>query len=330
MEECIEFEKALYGDDPVFLRMDIANYDFWVDRLVNLPFFRPFLLESTANLCKEYCQDPIFRGKILKQSIIKSPVLIYRLFKLNIFRYEEIECCFDGNENYMVYYYFYNMINDFKGFIKQKESPYDVDFSFLDDLSCFPFLIEYGYCPTSIEYVLKYDDIDHLKDYISDIGSFAENEAKWSPFEWSMKPKHRGYLSFSGHFGSVKCFKQLIMCGFLIDDGVIENVIYGGSNDLIHLCIAESNNLYCLAKCASAYCRMSFLSYLINNKIDMEIAINDYYFGQSLHVAIFQGHFSIIEFLLMKGANILALDGYLIIVFFRKLLCILHVKLEIY
>ena len=62
-------------------------------------------------------------------------------------------------------------------------------------------MIEYGFVPSSIEYCLKYDAIDEFTDF-----NITNQEAKWNK-----KPKYLDLLSFSGYFGSIKCFKHIIM-----------------------------------------------------------------------------------------------------------------------
>ena len=83
--------------------------------------------------------------------------------------------------------------------------------------------------PSSIECILKYDVIDDLVGF-----NISKGEAKWSLFEWSMKPQHLDLLSFSVFFGSIKCFKHLLMNGFEINDKVISMVVRGGCLDIFH------------------------------------------------------------------------------------------------
>lgn len=59
-----------------------------------------------------------------------------------------------------------------------------------------------------IEYCLKNDVINEYTYF-----NITNQEAKWSK-----KPKYFDLLSFSGYFGSIKCFKHLIMKCFEIND----------------------------------------------------------------------------------------------------------------
>ena len=91
-------------------------------------------------------------------------------------------------------------------------------------------MIEYGYPQSSIEYCLKYDVIDDISVFDN-----LYQEARWSPFEWSYKPEYLDLLSFEGFFGSIRCFKHLLMKGFEINDNILSMVICGGCFDLFHL-----------------------------------------------------------------------------------------------
>jgi len=42
MKQFLSFEESLYGDDVCFNPVDIENVDFWVEKIVKLPIFRPF------------------------------------------------------------------------------------------------------------------------------------------------------------------------------------------------------------------------------------------------------------------------------------------------
>jgi len=62
----------------------------------------------------------------------------------------------------------------------RKNKPVDFDESFIENANDIDQLIEFGYHPSSMEYCLKYDVIDDLLKIDN-----KNQEAKWSPFEWS-------------------------------------------------------------------------------------------------------------------------------------------------
>jgi len=170
--------------------------------------------------------------------------------------------------------------------------------SFLNNESDIDLLIEYGFLPSSIEYCLKYDDISAFK-------CFSFNtiiNAKWSPFEWSQKPNSLDLLSFSGFFGSIQCFKHLLMNGFQINNSVISSVVCSGSLDLFHLCNHENiDYVECLCL-ASEFCQMPILKFLLENGVNLN-SVNQIGWTP-LHFAAEKSHLSIIEFLINHGAKL--------------------------
>ena len=130
-------------------------------------------------------------------------------------------------------------------------------------------MIEYGYLPSSIEYCLKYDVIDDLVVFDD-----LNQEARWSPFEWSDKPDYIDLLSFSGFFGSIECFKHLLMKGLEINDFVLSNIVCSGCLDLFRLCQEQqfiTPNLICKA---SEFCHIPLLVYMFENGADINIKDN--------------------------------------------------------
>jgi len=260
MEEKIAFEKFLFGDGN---EIRINDIEFCVDRIVILPKIRPHQLDKVVDLSVEYCQMADFRRKLLEKSY-KCPVLIYQLYKRGIFIFEEIKPFLKNDNTFLLCYYFRKEIKDFDNFIKIKSKPYGTDESFFENENDIDQLIEYGYLQSSIEYCLKYDVID-------DLAVFAKlnQGTRWSPFEWSYKPQYFDLLSFAGFFGSIKCFKNLLMKGFEINDNVLSMVVCSGCFDLFHLCKGQqflTPNHVCKA---SEFFHLPLLVFMIENGADI-------------------------------------------------------------
>ena len=262
-----------------------------------LPRFRPHQLERAVRLSVDYCQNKVFKQKLLEKSI-ECPVMIFRLYKRGFFVFEEIEPCLRDRNSYLFCYYFRQEINHFESFIQNKRIPNDFEDEFLESPGHLEQLIEFGFLPSSIEYCLKYDDIDVLRDMtISN-----EKCAKWSLFEWSCKPKYLDLLSFSGYFGSIKCFKQLILNKYEISNEVISMVVCSGCFDLFHLC--QRSQIYTKESLfvAVEYCQLHLLAFMIENGADINIKNDNS--STLLHYSAEYCHLSIIKFLIAKGVNI--------------------------
>ena len=268
MEEKILFERFLFEDDK---EITINDIEFFVDRIVMLPKIRPHKLDKAVSLSVEYCHKSGFHQKIIDNADI-CPVLIYRLFKRGVLLFEEIKSqkmCF----SYLLSYYFHREIEDFDTYIKSKSSPKGFDTSFINNEFDIDQLIEYGFLPSSIEYILKYDVIDDLVVFDN-----LNQKAKWSPFEWSMNPQcfkwslmpeYLDLLSFAGFFGSIKCFKHLLMKGFKINENVLSMVVCSGSFDLYHLCQVEHCIIPILVCEASKFLHLQLLVFLVENGYDI-------------------------------------------------------------
>ena len=96
-----------------------------------------------------------------------------------------------------------------------------------------------------------------------------KRECKWSPFEWSEKPKSLDFLSFSGFFCSLKCFRVLLLSGFVINDQVVCSVVCCGSMELFHLVPNHNQTNFSLLHEASRFFHHSVVEYLVNQKADI-------------------------------------------------------------
>jgi len=260
MEEKISFEDFLFGEGN---EIRINDIEFCVDRIIELPKIRPHQLDKAVRLSVEYCKYSDFRQKLVEKSK-KCPVLIYQLYQRGVFLFEEIEPCLKNDNTFLISYYFRKEIKDFGSFIKNKSKPYGIDESFFENENDMDQLIEYGYLQSSVEYCLKYDAIDDLINIDN-----LNQKAKWSPFEWSYEPEYLDLLAFSGFFGSIKCFKHLLMKGFEIDAKVLSMVVCGGSFDLFHIYQGKQFGALNLVCKASQFFHLPLLVFMIENGADI-------------------------------------------------------------
>jgi len=266
MEEKISFERFLFGDGNEILIDDI---EFFADRIVMLPKIRPHQLEKAVRLSVEYCKSANLRQKLLEKSNI-CPVLIYQLYKRGVLVFGEIEPFLSNSNTFLFCYYFRKEINDFENFINKKNKPDYFD-EFIKNSSNIDQLIEYGFHPSSIEYCLKYDSIEDLIVFDN-----LHKEAIWSPFEWSYRPEFLDLLSFAGFFGSIKCFKHLLLNEFEINDNVSSMVVCSGCFDLFHLCQGQKFVAQKHVCKASEFFHQSLLVFLIENGADINAKENDF------------------------------------------------------
>lgn len=269
MEECILFDESLFGDEPVFKKVPVSDLNFWVSRLVSFPSYRPMFLAEIVELCKEYCLDPVFRKSFLENAWKRKSVLVHRLYQKGFLEFSEIKPFFNIESDYKMCYYFQNELDDFENMIKGKKIPDDYIKHYFSDLSQINELIMFGYPRNSVEYCLKYDDVDTLINLLSNPGFEKCTKAKLSPFEWSICPSSMSFLPVAGHYGSIKCFKHLLFNGHMIDADVCQSVTFGGSTELFHLCFNSSNDMSVFCSYAAKASRFSILRYFLENNISL-------------------------------------------------------------
>jgi len=299
MEKNIEFEGLLYDQFIELKAIDIGDIDFWVDRISFFPGLRPHKLAQIVNLCLDYCQNSSFKEKLLLKSIVVCPVLVHRLFQSNIYMFSDIEPLLYSSGCFVSIYYFWKEIKDFDRIINEQRKPFGPNTAFPGNKDMEQ-MIEYGFVPSSLEYCLKYDDLTTFRDLFSN--SNNTKTAKWNPFEWSRKPHSLDLLSFSGFFGSIQCFKFLLMNGFSIFESVQTNVVCCGNIDLFHMCNEGNTDYSNHFVFATEFDHLSLVQYLIEQGY---VKIGD----ASLHIAAVSGHLRIIQYLLSQGVNINGKDS---------------------
>ena len=90
MDELKLFEQTLLGDvlpSEIKIISDIGC----ALKINQLPSIRPFLIDKATQLCFQFCKNDEFRKTFLEKSVEMCPVLLHRMFKLNIFGFNEIE-----------------------------------------------------------------------------------------------------------------------------------------------------------------------------------------------------------------------------------------------
>ena len=279
MEEYIKFESVLFQDDPIFENLNLCDVNFCVDRLVNHPSLRPLLLEKVVSLCKDLCQKTDFKERLLEKSAQICPVLLFRLFKLGVYTANDIKPLLQADDCWLLCVYFRKQIRYFGKFFETKRKTFNIQLYNDTDIDQ---MIDYGFVPNSIEFCLKYDDLEVLKSHSISFKNNNGQIGKWNPFEWASKPSSMYYLAFSGYFGSLKCFKQLLMIGYSIDDQVRNQAICNGSISIFHFCNDQNPYPNELIHYAAKFCQINMIKYLIENGANINFIDRSCFFRISL------------------------------------------------
>jgi len=264
LKSLVDFEDSIYGERVVFYDVGMIDASFCANRLVRNVTFRPFQLEKVVEICYKFSSDALFREKTINEAFLVCPVLVYRLFLMGVYTIKEIESHLNRPHKFTTCYYFRNYIRDYERYLENTELPDGFDSRDYIDFEKIDLMIQYGFVPSSIEFSMKYDDLQGLLGHFC--GIHVDSKVCWSPFEWSREPKSFEYLSFCGLFGSLKCFKYLLMNGYSVNNDVLCSVVFGGSTDLLHLSMNESNMGICFLA-AAEYCRLSIMKFLLEQGV---------------------------------------------------------------
>jgi len=296
MDKLLEFEKFLFNDEIFYKKFDILDVDFWVNRIVIFPSIRPLLLDKVIGLAAEYCTNLEFRRLFLFKCSNKCPVLIYRLYKMGILSFEEIEPLFSRSE--ILKYYFRKQIIGFEDQVKTYNIILEYDFSFFEHKNDIDNMIEYGFVPNTVEYCLKYDDIVVFRS----IFPLNQCDVQWNPFEWSEKPQLLGLMSVSCFFGALCCFKHMLLNGYHVNDTAKSLAVCSGNLDIFHLFEYGSDHFFMGLYFAAKFFRVSFLDFFLGN--GAEIGESSLYEFDSFIIAISYGHLSVVDYHIRKGVDI--------------------------
>lgn len=309
----IQFELSLYDDQETLQHFQIIDYDFWVDRIVTLPSYRPLMLKKAVDYASMYCKSSVFKEKLLKISSRLCPVLLHRLFHRGVLSIDEIIPWMRGEKSFILGYYFRSQIKDFKNYIMRQQGKSQYRRSDFQNEKAVDDMIEYGFVQQSIEYILKYDCVEDLHDYLSINTDPNRNNWSWSPFEWCRYPNnnvHSDLLTFSGIFGSAKCFRVLLINGYPINDSVRDAAYRGGNNEIIH----HINHMFELSphliNLAAEYSFLQLIKFL-NEKREIFDNDNSEMKGLfcPLHYACSSGHLSVVHYFINEGIDVNGLDS---------------------
>jgi len=223
-----------YNEDKI----ESGDCDWIAYNLVRFARIRPFDLDYLTKLCLKYGTDSSFDAEIqkyiLKRGLVKCPKIIHCLYCKGLFSFEDIKRELEKSNNFMPYFYFFNHFDNLRTQIERfwKYSECRSNFKLLETQGSdfFYQLIKYG-CPVdSIQYYLKYDDVDGLSRIVSNPGFNHNSPIKFSSFEWAYSRIKLNSLGFAAYFGSIKCFKKLIMDSCSVIVPITRNL------EILHIC----------------------------------------------------------------------------------------------
>jgi len=295
MNSLIAYELSLFRDGKTDNIIEIDDSDFIINTLINLSRLRPQQYELVIALHQKYLKMQRFREKFLEKVLKKNCLFVSHLIDKKIY---------NSND-------FGNGIADIIDFSKQM---IHVSFPEGNTICLNPYeiiekLIETSYSPGTIDYCLRFDDIDHIRSFFHD-PSFFQNKAHVYEIE-NIISLDIDWLGYCGFFGSIKCFKYLLETNqYKIDQQVIECSICGGSIEIVRLCLHSIDLLLWgprLIFLASSFNNLDLLHFFYENGVDLNSKNEG---GQTiLHVAAQYGHLSVVDYLFNKKVDVNSKDN---------------------
>jgi len=221
---------------------------------------------------------------------------VLALLPIVYLRIEDIFQYFKLSERLLLSIYFRKYVENFQEKFQQLSFRFGIDYSSFKNEEL-EMRILYGFSPRTIEYCLKYDDYNVLAEL-----SLDKEYAEWSPFEWSRKPQSLELLSFSGFFGSVKCFLFLLNSGYQLRDSIREMVICSCNYDLFQLVNNGNRDLSIKISHSIEFFNQKVLDYLIEYEDISKYFDNE--IVSPLHIASENGHLSHVQYFISKGVQI--------------------------
>lgn len=266
MQEYVNIQDFIYNSDIVSLESLCFTDDLNMSReIVVFVKTRPMKIGLALDLCAGLIKkSEIFKDFLIMQSMIRCPIIFYKLFEMGYISFPCIEPYILEYKSLLPSLYFFSHISDIK-IIKNFRDVENVYRKYPEIWNNNPTLlnelINFGFPLNSIEYIIKYDDCGNLKNRID--MELKDYKIEWSPFEWSYQCRSSCLLGFAAHFGSLRCFRLLMLNGFVVNDFVIMESIFGGSFDIVHL--LPQNYTIKHLEIASQSCQAQIYNWIVEN-----------------------------------------------------------------
>jgi len=240
------------------------HYQTLANEICYIPAIRPFLIDKICDFCIEL--SPKLGNdfkKCMKISLQFHCIpLMFRLMNKGYFTIDEIasDLIKSGSIRILVFVPAFET----SGIDASFQIHNDYSHLKLNDNKCIKEVSEYGWEKESIGWMIKYDDEDMLLQKSSSPSFNWKEKIVWSPFEWSFQPFSKQILAVAAHFGSLKCFKQILLHIDQISQPIFLSSISGGNNEIIHICSSSINDSFGIYSASLQYRRYELFDWLIS------------------------------------------------------------------
>ena len=243
------------------LPKDLIFFDdqitFIVQNIIEIHIIRPFKHEIIHNLIfklyNNLKNNELFKRLILLIGYEKDPLLIFQLLKKKLFFEHEIKFFskqHDLNKSKVLFTLYFPTIFDLnkKKFLKSLKRAFPnsiMSFHLIkNENNQFQFfinnnyeklyeLIEFGWFKDSIEYFIKFDEINNFISLYNERGFNNQTKSEISIFEFFLKQKFYTFLELTSLYGSILIFKFLINQEKIISKKIPLYCLKSGNLELI-------------------------------------------------------------------------------------------------
>jgi len=208
----------------------VKDYKVLVNNLVYFPTIFPFKLDYIVDQCIKVGCDEYFREYLLRKGLYVCPMLIHRLMDHGYYTFTDIEFWLKRIKAFGASILFFPTIGNEKEFKRFYIKKGEAEIKYYN--LCFDELLAYGWEKDSLGFVLKYDTDSEMAHY-DDFNELIE----WSAFEWAyhFEQFRISPLDFAARFGSIRCFKYLILNKAKIQQETMEMACCSGNYELIQM-----------------------------------------------------------------------------------------------
>lgn len=222
------------------------------------PLNQPFYADLAALIVKNV--DDSFKFALLEKTRFS---FLRLLFNAGVFSLDEIrrKCAAEPNQSFFFVpeLGITNAAIQFNDILEDEEI---LEHLMKDDWAMYRDLVEYGYFTSTLEYAIKFDNLDLLReiwkgdDYYT---SMEVDENCWEKGDWPpCNP-----LSLAARFGSINCFRNMIERGSKPDENICENAIIGGNKEIIETVAHLGGDFVEGLKAAAQYHRFDVFDWIL-------------------------------------------------------------------
>jgi hypothetical protein len=224
------------------------------------------LLAETISIISHQKQILLDPCKFIQQ----LPVLAYKLFESGNFSRSDV-LVHSKKSGYFSFLLFPPNVDKFmndKDLFRESPIPEYFTTQYQQNPTNFPItdLRKHGYEQGTIGYFLKYDDFDGFQTYSTFPNFTFDTQISISPNDLplNVQLENQSFLSISAFYGSIQCFKFLLLNGMKVAAAESESAVRGGHLEIIRLCEQQHGEFRNCLSIAIGYYRNDVADWLLN------------------------------------------------------------------